>query len=191
MPWYFLLHSTVSYSLRMVSIRWQICKRARIFFRSATAFVSFCCSILVNWCSFTQVAVILVFSESSLLSFVTTVFTFLVYLCYLVFQLFSHKNLYDFRHADVQSVAYPSIVAKRLHISERRIPLASSSHLPTDGVMDPAQLGARSSEAALGKEEEIEEPEMGLQTSIILLIVVTTVCRWFVSLIISNSNCAK
>ena len=132
----------------------------------------------------------MVFSESSLLSFVTTVFTFLVYLCYLVFQLFSHKNLYDFRHADVQSVAYPSIVAKRLHISERRIPLASSSHLPTDGVMD-AQLGARSSEAALGKEEEIEEPEMGLQTSIILLIVVTTVCRWFVSLIIPNSNCAK
>ena len=54
-----------------------------------------------------------------------------------------------------------------------------------------AQLGARSSEAALGKEEEIEEPEMGLQTSIILLIVVTTVCRWFVSLIIPNSNCAK
>jgi len=98
-----------------------------------------------------------------------------IYLCYLVFQLFSHKNLYDDQHPDVQqSVAYPSNVAKMLHISEKKKkPPASSSPPPTDGVIDPDQQDARSLEAGLVGEEEIEEPEMGLQTTIILLIVVT------------------
>jgi hypothetical protein len=83
-------------------------------------------------------------------------------------QLFSHKNLYDDAIQTSASVAYPSNLAKRLHISERRIPPASSSPPPTDGVMDPDQRDARSLEE--GPEEgEIEEPEMGLQTTIILL----------------------
>jgi Ca2+:H+ antiporter len=113
---------------------------------------------------------------------VITTFTFLVYFCYLIFQLFSHKNLYDDYHEDVQqSVAYPSSVAKRLHVPDRKIPPASSSPPPTDGVMDPGQRDARSLEAGL-EEEEIEEPEMGLQTAIILLIVVTVVCRWLIFL---------
>jgi Ca2+:H+ antiporter len=102
-------------------------------------------------------------------------------LCYLVFQLFSHKNLYDDHHSDVQqSVAYPSNVAKRLHARtsieiERKIPPASSSPPPTDGVIDPAQRDARTLEACL-EEEEVEKPEMGMQTTIILLVVVTVVC---------------
>ncbi|KAN0120701.1 calcium/proton exchanger [Russula decolorans] len=67
-----------------------------------------------------------------------------IYLCYLVFQLFSHKNLYDDNHGDVQqSVAYPS-------------------------------NDARSLEAGSEGEGEIEEqPKMGMQTTVILLIVVT------------------
>jgi Ca2+:H+ antiporter len=96
-----------------------------------------------------------------------------IYFCYLVFQLFSHKNLYDDSHSDVQqSVAYPSNVAKRLHITERKIPPAPSPPPPTDGVMDP-QRDAHSLEAGLEEEEEIEKPKMGLQTTIVLLIVVT------------------
>jgi hypothetical protein len=43
--------------------------------------------------------------------------------------------------------------------------------------MDPDQRDTRSLEAGLEEEGEIEEPEMGLQTTIILLIVVTVVCR--------------
>jgi len=99
-------------------------------------------------------------------------------LCYIVFQLFSHKNLYDDRHTDVQqSVPYPSDVAKRLHglnIPERKIlaPPASSWPPPTDGMMDPDQRDARSLEAGL-EEGEIEEPKMGLRRAIILLVVVT------------------
>lgn len=96
--------------------------------------------------------------------------TFLVYLCYLVFQLFSHKNLYqDDASVVQQSVAYPANVAKRLHI---RGPPASSSPPP---VMDPALGDGHSLEA--GSEGEEEKPEMCLQTTITLLIIVTVVCR--------------
>ena len=111
-----------------------------------------------------------------------------------MFQLFSHKNLYDGSHADVQqSVAYPSNVAKKLHISEkRRIPPASSLPPPTDDVMDPDQRDAHSLEAGLeGEEGENKEPEIALQTTIILLIVVTVVCRWLIFLTVPGSNCAK
>jgi hypothetical protein len=41
--------------------------------------------------------------------------------------------------------------------------------------MDP-QRDAHSLEAGLEEEEEIEKPKMGLQTTIVLLIVVTVVC---------------
>jgi len=107
-----------------------------------------------------------------------------IYLCYLVFQLFSHKNLYD--ESDIQkSVAYPSNVAKRLHARTsieqktppasigRKTPPASSSPPPTDVVIDPAQRDAHTLEAGLEEEEEVEKPEMGMNTTIILLIVVT------------------
>jgi Ca2+:H+ antiporter len=99
--------------------------------------------------------------------------TFLVYLCYLVFQLFSHKNLYQDDSSVVQqSVAYPSNVAKmakRLHIPG---PPASRSPLP---VTDPAHGDVRSLEA--GSEGEEEKPEMCLKTTITLLAIVTVVCR--------------
>ncbi|KAF8486048.1 calcium/proton exchanger [Russula ochroleuca] len=92
-----------------------------------------------------------------------------IYLCYLVFQLFSHKNIYDDQHSDVQqSVRYPPKIVKRLHINE--LPPASSSPPPVDGVMNPAQPDA-SLEAGL--EEGVERPQMCLQTTIVLLAVVT------------------
>ena len=79
-----------------------------------------------------------------------------------------------------------------LHISERKkIPPASSSPPPTDGVMDPDRQDARSLEAGLEEEEEIEEPKMGLQTTIVLLIVVTVVRRWLISSTVPRSNRVK
>jgi Ca2+:H+ antiporter len=115
---------------------------------------------------------------------VITNFTFLVYLCYLWFQLVSHKNLYDDNNSDVlQSVEYASSIAKRYHISERRIPPDLSSLRPADDVLDPAQRGGCSLEAGpREKHEEVEEPEMCLQTTVVLLAIVTLVCRLFISL---------
>jgi Ca2+:H+ antiporter len=109
-----------------------------------------------------------------------TIFTFLVYLCYLVFQLFSHKNLYEDHGADVpESVAYPSNVAKmakRLHMAG---PPASRSPLPTDPSVEA------------GPEEEGEKPEMCLQTTIGLLLTVTVVCQWLISLTALGSDRAE
>ena len=115
---------------------------------------------------------------------VITIFTFLVYLCYLWFQLVSHKNLYDDNNSDVQqSVEYPSSITNRHHIFERRISPDLSSLRPVDDVFDPAQRDACSLEEGPGeKDGEVEEPEMGLQTTIALLAIVTLVCRLFISL---------
>jgi hypothetical protein len=58
--------------------------------------------------------------------------------------------------------------------------------------MDPDRQDARSLEAGSEGEGEIEEqPKMGMQTTVILLIVVTVVCRWLISLTVPRSNHAK
>ncbi|KAH9985915.1 hypothetical protein BJV77DRAFT_951514 [Russula vinacea] len=90
-----------------------------------------------------------------------------IYFCYLVFQLFSHKNIYDDDHADVQqSVQYSSKFYK-LHIYKR--PPALSSSPPTDGVVDTAQR-----DASLEADPEWEEgPELSLQTAIALHVILT------------------
>ena len=117
---------------------------------------------------------------------VITIFTFLVYLCYLWFQLVSHKNLYDENDSDVnQSIEYPPSIAstKRYHFSERKIPPCLSSHPLADDVSDATQRDACSLEAGPGEnDEEVEEPEMDLWTTIALLAIVTPVCRLFISL---------
>ena len=104
---------------------------------------------------------------------------FLVYICYLWFQLVSHKNLYDDNNSDSQqSVEYPSSIAKRYHISERRIPPDSSSLRTADNVSDLTRRDVSSLEAGLvGIDDEVEEPEMGLHTTIVLLAIVTLVCH--------------
>jgi len=134
----------------------------------------------------------LLFSQSSLFlsHTVITIFAFLVYLCYLWFQLVSHKNLYDDYNSDVQqSVEYSSSIAKRYHISERMIPADSnlSSLRPADGTLDPTERDAQSLEAGPGvKDDEVEEPEMSLQTTIALLAIVTLVCQLFISLTVCD-----
>ena len=117
-------------------------------------------------------------------SHVITIFTFLVYFCYLWFQLVSHKNLYGDNNSDVQQpVEFPSGITKRYHVSERKISPDLSSLRPADDVLDPAQRDACSLEAGPGgTDDEVEEPEMGLQTTIALLAIVTLVCRLFISL---------
>jgi len=57
--------------------------------------------------------------------------------------------------------------------------------------MDPDQRDAPSLEAGLEEEEMPEMPKMGLQTAIILLIVVTVVCRRLISLTVPRSDHAK
>jgi len=99
-----------------------------------------------------------------------------IYLCYLVFQLFSHKNLYADDHSDVQeSVAYPPRLAKRLHINQRRNS-AASPHRPSNDAIDPgsSQRDVRSVEAGT-EEDDAEVPQMGIQTTIALLAVITVV----------------
>jgi Ca2+/H+ antiporter len=94
-----------------------------------------------------------------------TIFTILVYLCYLVFQLFSHKNLYDYDHSDVQqSVQYSY---KRLHFFRHK--------------MTPADWDVCSLEAGSEKGQE-EKPEMGLWMAISLHVILTAVCRQLISL---------
>ena len=114
-------------------------------------------------------------------------------MCYVIFQLFSHKNIYDDDDDYDETVRYPSIVANRLHAHtsmERNIPPAWSSPPPTDGVIDPGQQDARLLEAGEDLEED-EKPEMRLRTGIILVIVAAVVCRWLISLTVPSSNRAK
>lgn len=105
----------------------------------------------------------------------------LVYLCYLTFQLFSHKNLYDDHHEDVQpSVQYHPDVAKRLRF-RRRIHPAPSSPLPSDAtVAENTQRDVGSVEAGPIEEDADEVPQMSIRTTIALLVVVTVVCRWLI-----------
>jgi Ca2+/H+ antiporter len=151
----------------ILSISHGVCKSPRVYCHSKLMIVYPGCRYLAF-----QSVLSLSLSHTDI-----TIFTFLVYLCYLWFQLVSHKNLYDDNNSDVQqSVEYPSSIAKRYHISERTIP-------PDLSLLDPAQRDARSLEAGPGeKDDEVEEPEMGLQTTIALLAIVTLVCRLFISL---------
>ncbi|SRR5712671_5016920 len=121
-----------------------------------------------------------------------TIFTPLVYLCYLVFQLFSHKNLYADDHSDVQeSVAYPAKLAKRLHINQRRNSAASPPR-PSNDAIDPgsSQRDVRSLEAG-PEEDDAEVPQMGIQTTIALLAVITVVCQWPTLLTVLRAECAE
>ena len=93
-----------------------------------------------------------------------------------MFQLYTHKNLYDDDHSDDQlSVCYPTQMAKRLHIHE---PPASSLPPPIDGAMHPARWDALSE---AGWEEEEEEPKIHRAIAIALHVILTAVCRRLIS----------
>jgi Ca2+:H+ antiporter len=121
-----------------------------------------------------------------------TIFIPLVYLCYLVFQLFSHKDLYADDHSDVQeSVPYNAKLTKRLHINQRRNSAASPPR-PSNDAIDPgsSQRDLRSVEAG-PEEDDAEAPQMGLQTTVALLAVITVVCQWRTLLTVLKVECAE
>jgi Ca2+:H+ antiporter len=120
------------------------------------------------------------------------IFILLVYVCYLVFQLFSHKNLYDDHHASIpESVAYGPKIAKKLHIKQNPAPTslpepnpASGSPLKPNEATDaeksaPQNLGTVEAGPNEEAKEEEDKPQMDVRTTIALLVAVTVVCRCF------------
>ncbi|KAH9960873.1 Sodium/calcium exchanger protein-domain-containing protein [Russula dissimulans] len=97
-----------------------------------------------------------------------------VYLCYLVFQLVSHKNLYEDNHSSIpETVQYSDVMAKRLHIQNRNVHPASSSPPPGNDAM-----GHQTMELEAGPKEghgvnEEDKPEMNITTTVALLVVIT------------------
>jgi Ca2+:H+ antiporter len=102
-------------------------------------------------------------------------------MCYLLFQLFSHKNLYEDNISEAmkpKTVQYAPHLARRLHIPTQPGPASSS---PPPG-SDPAYSGnyppdVSSVEAGLMMFRLEDEPQMSVPTTIGLLVVITTVCR--------------
>lgn len=107
-----------------------------------------------------------------------------IYLCYLIFQLFSHKNLYEDDHPNVlKSVEYTPHLARKLHVTYRKAEKSkegavdsgpASSPPPTDDV-----------EAALMEGEE-EKPQMSSKIAIVLLVVVTVVVAITAEFLVSS-----
>jgi len=96
-----------------------------------------------------------------------------IYLCYLVFQLVSHKNLYEDNHSSIpETVQYNDVMAKRLHIQNRNVHPASGSPRPSNDAM-----GHQTMELEAGPKEgdgvDEEKPEMNITTTVALLAVVT------------------
>lgn len=96
-----------------------------------------------------------------------------------MFQLVSHKNLYEDHHSSVpETVQYTGKIAETLHI--RKTPASSSSPPNNNGAINPedAQRNIRSVESGPKEEEdEVEVPKMDVRTTIGLLVVVTVVCQ--------------
>ncbi|KAI0300889.1 calcium/proton exchanger [Russula brevipes] len=97
-----------------------------------------------------------------------------IYVCYLLFQLVSHKELYEDHHSSVQgTVQYTEATAKRLHIRARKPNPASRSPPPTDEAKpDDTERDPRSVEAG-PKEDEADVPQMSVKTTLVLLVVIT------------------
>jgi len=94
-----------------------------------------------------------------------------VYLCYLIFQLASHKTLYDEHNSAIaDTVRYTGVMAKRLRISGRSLHHASSPppHWQSNDV--------GSLEAGPKEDDDETPPLMGMSTTIALLGIVTVVC---------------
>jgi len=119
-----------------------------------------------------------------------------------VFQLFSHKNLYEDRHTDVQqSIKYDSAVGEKL---QRGLQKGLLLNRKTNATPAPAPNPPRQSsevpdaenarrdigpvEAGSIEEEDDEAPQMDLRTTIVLLIAVTVVCRSLTLLTILGLN---
>jgi Ca2+:H+ antiporter len=124
-----------------------------------------------------------------------TDFILLVYLCYLVFQLFSHKNIYEARHTDVpQSVKYNSDVGEKFQKVLRHRKSNATDHPPSSlprqstEIQDTENPPRDPGRVEAAPVEEDETPQMDVRTTIVLLIVVTVVCRSFTLLSIPGLN---
>ncbi|KAH8994976.1 calcium/proton exchanger [Lactarius akahatsu] len=103
--------------------------------------------------------------------FFVAIILLFIYLCYLVFQLFSHKNLYEDDHPNVQkSVKYTPHLAKKLRVTYRKGDEGAISSGPV-----PSSPPPHDAEAGLAEEEEEEKPQMSSQMAIALLVVVTVI----------------
>ncbi|KAI9439942.1 calcium/proton exchanger [Lactarius indigo] len=92
-----------------------------------------------------------------------------IYLCYLVFQLFSHKNLYEDDHPNVQkSVKYTAALARKLRVTYRKGDEGAISSGPVPSSPPPNDVEVGSME-----EEEEEIPKMSSKIAIVLLVLVT------------------
>ena len=94
-----------------------------------------------------------------------------VYLCYLVFQLFSHKQLYEDDSSDIaKSTRYAPSVNIRIFSREKA---------PSDTVVPNGTTGQDEEQGGTLPEkkekEEEEQPSMSLPLTIGLLVVVTVV----------------
>jgi len=110
-----------------------------------------------------------------------------IYLCYLVFQLFSHKNLYEDRHTDVQqSIKYDPKVGEKLQrgkgiLLHRKTGVPNPAPAPSPPRQSADMPDAENTRRDNGSveagpdEEEEEAPQMDLRTTIVLLIAVTVV----------------
>jgi len=117
-----------------------------------------------------------------------------------VFQLFSHKNLYDDQHTDVQlSVRYNPAVGEKF---QRGLQRGLLRHRKSNATDHPAPSPPRQSTeipdtettqhdtglVEAGPIEEDESPQMDVRTTIALLIAVTVVCRSLTLLTILGLN---
>jgi len=97
-----------------------------------------------------------------------------IYLCYLVFQLVSHKNLYDDQNSSIpETVQYTGAMAKRLHIHDKTVHPASGSPPQGDHAMGQPTTDERTLEAGPKEDEDEDVPQMSMTTTIALLIAVT------------------
>jgi len=119
-----------------------------------------------------------------------------IYVCYLVFQLFSHKNLYEDHHGSVQqSVHYHPDIAKKFPFhrkaSAARLqpnPAPSPPPQPNDATdAENTRRDVRSVEAGpIEEDEEEEKPQMDLRTTIALLVFITVVVAVTAEFLVSS-----
>ncbi|KAI9439938.1 calcium/proton exchanger [Lactarius indigo] len=106
-----------------------------------------------------------------------------IYLCYLVFQLFSHKNLYEDDHPNVQkSVKYTDTLARKLHVTYRKGDEGAISSGPVPGSPPPNDV-----EVGPAEEEE-EKPQMSSQMAIVLLVFVTVTVAITAEFLVDSIN---
>ncbi|KAI0822456.1 calcium/proton exchanger [Trametes gibbosa] len=136
----------------------------------------------------------------------TAIILLFIYGSYLVFQLFSHKTLYDERHPDVfKSTQYESREKKKAlaangdaasQVTEGNgssIPLTSVTgdrfqHSPTGSVSHENDVEAATAAPSVSEEEEEEVPQMSVPMTIGLLVVVTVLVAVTAEFLVDSIN---